>query len=388
MLEVRYVGSRIVGQFQTINGNPNLTFLNAAGTFVAGNAGLFTGGRLGGSNPGTNGNGRLDPTTGVVRARTNGASATYNGLQTRFDTRLSNSLILNVNYTFSRTIDNASEIFATGGGGQTVAQSQNPFDTSRGERGLSAFHQKHSFTGSVVYDLPFFKDQRGAVGKLLGGYRITGTTRLGSGRPYTPTNAFAVSDPTFENTFIGLGALRPFNGNPSAPVGTIAFGVSAACDILFGGPLCSSPNAVPGNFIIFNTRQPGSVGTIVTAAQALQQSRLIYNDFGLFSQFGVPLADLESFKLFRTPYGDVGRNTFFGDNLYRADLALFKTTRITEGTQLELRMEVQNLFNTRNFGVPDPITEDAFTGFTVGTFQNPQSGGSRRIIQFGARFVF
>jgi hypothetical protein len=51
---------------------------------------------------------------GAVRLRTNGATATYQGLQMRFDTRLSNSLVVNANYTFSRTIDNASEIFSTG----------------------------------------------------------------------------------------------------------------------------------------------------------------------------------------------------------------------------------------------------------------------------------
>src|SRR6185295_4657242 len=141
------------------------------------------------------------------------ASSTYNGLQMRLDTRISKQLTLNANYTFSRTIDNASEIFATAGGGQGVAQSQRFFDTTTGERGLSAFHQKHNFTANFIYDVPFLKEQRGTIGKLLGGYQLSSIMRFGSGRAYSPVNAFATYDPAFENGFIGLGGLRTFNGN-------------------------------------------------------------------------------------------------------------------------------------------------------------------------------
>jgi len=47
------------------------------------------------------------------------------------------------------------------------------------------------------------------------------------------------------------------------------------------------------------------------------------------------------------------------------------------------------LLNRRNFGVPDPILEDAYTGFTVGSYQNPgfNAGGSRTL-RFGMRFIF
>lgn len=389
VLEARYVGSRIIGQFQTVNANPDLRFLAAAGTAAAGNPGLFTGGVLGIARPGTNGNGRVNPNFSSIRRRINGASSTYHGLQMRFDTRFTNSLTLNANYTLSKTIDNASEIFSTFGGGQTVAQSQNPFDITTGERGPSAFHQKHNFTANFIYDLPFYKDQRGVIGRILGGYQISSIMRMGSGRPYTPTNFFATYDPNWENAFIGSGALRPFNGNPNAPNGTIAFGVTTACFLLFGGDICNAANAVPGNFIVYNTLSPGSGGTVATATEAQQQARLIYNDFGMFSQFGVPLSDLEGWNMFRTPYGDVGRNTFRGLPFYLVNLAVFKTTNITEGTKLEFRVEANNLLNRRNFGVPDPFTEDAFNGVVVSSFQNPGfNNGSQRELRFGLRFIF
>ncbi len=422
VIEVRYVGSRIIGQYQTVNGNPNVRFFNNAAQCIGLAAGSFSNGIVAGSPAATpedaclglgfsnrpavtlngvsstpTGNGRVDPNFGPVRLRTNGATARYDGLQSRFDTRFSN-IVLNANYTFSKTIDNASEIFSTFGGGQTIADPQNPFDSTDGERGLSAFHQKHNFTANFIYELPFYKNQEGFVGKLLGGYQFSGIVRAGSGRPYTPQNILANSDPGFDAAFFsGVGSLRPYNGNPNAPVGTIAFGVSSACGLLFTDPACNAANAIPGNFIIYNTLIPGSIGRVVTQAEALQQARLFYNDFGVY-QFGVPLRKTnltdptelyaEAFSLFKTPFG-IGRNTFFGDPFRTVSMAVFKTTNISERFKIELRAEATNLFNRRNFGVPDPFTEDAFGSVAVSSFQNSGfNAGSARSLRFGLRFLF
>ena len=400
VLEVRYVGSRIIGQFQTVNANPNVQWLNRAAQCLGLDPGAFSHGNVvgtpaasgaaaclgGGFNnrPGTNGNGRIDPNFGLVRLRTNGANATYHGLQARFDTRFRNDLVLNANYTWSRTIDNASEIFSTFGGGSTVAHSQDPFDTTTGERGLSAFDQRHNFTTNFIYSLPWYRDQKGWVGHALGGYQVSSIIRLASGRAYTPINFFGTYDPTWENTFIGSGALRPFNGNPSAPVGTLAVGNIAAQNLIGPFDLPDSPTG----FWIYNTLSPGSQPHPGT----LNDARLVYNDFGGFSQFfaGIlPLDALESFAHFKTPFGDVGRNTFFGDPFYGVNLALFKTTNLTENLKLEFRVEAANLLNRRNFGVPDPVTEDAYLGGAVGSFQNPGfNNGSQRELRLGLRFIF
>jgi len=397
VLEARYVGSRIVGQYQTVNGNPSVAFLNRAAQCLGLDAGTFSHGHVVGTPagsaaaacagagfnnaPGTNGNGRIDPSFGLVRLRNNGAMSTYHGLQTRFDTRFRNDLVLNMNYTWSKTIDNASEIFSTLGGGTTVAHSQDPFDITAGERGLSAFHQKHNFTANFIYSLPWHRDQRGYVGHALGGWEVSSIIRMGSGRPYTPVNFVASYDPTWDvNTFIGSGGLRPFNGNPSAPVGTLAVGNVAAQNFI-GGVTTDSPTG----FWIYNTLSPGSQPTPGT----LNDARLVYNDFGMFSLLGIPLDALEAFNHFRTPYGDVGRNTFSGLPFYGVNMALFKTTKLTENLKLEFRVEAANLLNRRNFGVPDPVTEDAYLGGAVGSFQNPGwNNGSQRELRLGMRFIF
>ncbi|MBV9958483.1 MAG: hypothetical protein JO360_08685, partial [Acidobacteria bacterium] len=421
VIEVRYVGSRIVGQFQTINANPDLRnlALAAAQLFETapglsnGNPTAFThgvavtpfagqplpsatngfnsrpvdanGGRITGS-------GRVDPNFGPIRTRINGASSTYNGLQIRYDTRLSNSLTLNANYSLSKTIDNASEIFGTFGGGQSIATSQDPFDYNSGERGLSAFHQKHSFNSNFIYELPWYKEQRGWTGKLLGGYQFNGILLLGSGRPFTPVLAFGNSDLGFESGFLSaIGPTRPYAGNPNAPKGTIAFGYTAACVILFGDPACNV--AAPGDFIIYNTLSPGSQGTIVhNGAAAVQGAQLVYNDFGLFTNFATAIAgratDFEALNYFKTPYG-IGRNTFSGEPSYTVNLSMFKTTKLTEKVSLEFRAEAFNILNHRNFGVPDTLAEDANNGFTVSSFLNPgfNNGGNRQL-RLGLRLIF
>lgn len=412
VLEVRYVGTLIRDQFQTVNANPDLRLLAQAGQYLTGDPTSFTNGiavtpytGAGALTPSSangfntrgvdangnvriNGSGRLDPNLGPVRLRKNGAHGRYDGLQTEFRSRL-NDLAFNVNYTFSKTIDNASEIFGTLAGGQGNAVAQNPFDTDNGERGLSAFHQKHSFTANFVYDLPFYRNQRGFLGKFLGGYELTGVVALGSGRPYTSLNAINGFDVAFEGAFTNnVGPLRPFNGNPNAAVGTIAFGSTAAAD-LFG-----DTSAPAGQFIVYNTNQPGSSGTVVTAQQAMQQARLIYNDFGLLS-LGETLPNLEAFNLFRTPYGNVGRNTFFGTPVYRFDMGVLKTTNLTERVKFEFRAEATNLFNKRNFGVPGIFTEAATAALPNGRvinangFQNPGANpGASRAIRFGLKLIF
>ncbi len=424
VLEARYVGSRIVGQFQSVNANPDLRYLARVGQDLYGDPRRFTHGVLPGScvgsgdptciNPtaannfntrtldtnGTgariNGSGRLDPFAGPTRLRLNGASSTYNGLQVRFDTRLAQSLTLNANYTWSKTLDNASEIFSTLAGGQTIAFSQDPFDYNNGERGLSAFHQKHNFTANFIYDVPFYKEQRGLTGKLLGGYQFSGVVFLGSGRPYTIQNVLGSYDPVFDIAFINasqFGPVRPFNGNPNAPAGTIAFGANSAANIL------GDTRANDGEFIVYNTLNPGSNGFVVPNGQAaLQQARVIYNDFALYSALplgAVPFQALETAQLFGTPFGDVGRNTFSGLPFYQVNMAVFKTTNLTERTKLEFRVEAANLLNHRNFGVPNNFTEFAWAPFgngtagAVGPYQNPGfNQGANRSVRLGLRLLF
>jgi hypothetical protein len=80
---------------------------------------------------------------------------------------------------------------------------------------------------------------------------------------------------------------------------------------------------------------------------------------------------------------------------YQVNLALFKTTNLTERTKLEFRVEAANLLNHRNFGVPLNFTEFAWAPFgngtvgAVGPYQNPGFNvGANRSVRLGLRLLF
>src|SRR5207244_6371034 len=124
--EVRYVGNHGSGLFQSINRNPDISSL-VNGFSVAG-FGTFPAfpnlirahvtAQTCVDTPATPGvnegicNGRILP-QGLLRSRENTATSDYHGLQTRYNGRVFDQLTLGASYTFSKTIDNASEIFSS-----------------------------------------------------------------------------------------------------------------------------------------------------------------------------------------------------------------------------------------------------------------------------------
>jgi hypothetical protein len=153
-------------------------------------------------------------------------------LQSRYNGRFfTNALSLGVAYTWSKTLDNASEIFAFGDIASPNAQ--NPFDINKGERSLSNLHRPHAFSANFIYDVPFFKEQRGFAGHVLGGWQINGTYILTSGAAYTASQSFN-GNLGLGNTYLTAGD-RPFIGNPNADERLVAISqVNAA--MIFGIP--------------------------------------------------------------------------------------------------------------------------------------------------------
>ena len=76
-------------------------------------------------------------------------------------------------YTLGHSQDNAS-------GKRDVLF--NNYDDS-GFWGNSSFDRRHVFNFYYIYDLPFYRDQTGIVGKVLGGWQISGATFMRSGTP-------------------------------------------------------------------------------------------------------------------------------------------------------------------------------------------------------------
>jgi hypothetical protein len=384
VVEVRYVGN--VGQnlFQTIDGNP----------YILGLSNLYPNLVPSGLTPCSAADaavpeavGRVNCNEGVVRERTNSGYSNYNGLQTEVRlNRLWKQLTLKSSYTFSKTQDNSSEIFSTGGAGGTVFASQNQLNYKGGEYGPSGLDFPNNWVITFVEELPFYRSQHGFVGRALGGWAVSGVYTLSSGQPYTPVQGFANCfsgggacggipgadnpyDAGFNTAFVGDdGALRPFLGSASAPVGSVGIYAGDACSIFGAG--CTLKTT---QLISFNAINNGdTVGTPVTNAAV----RFIAN---------TAIAD----QLFGTPFGNAGRNTLRDYHTNIVNLGIFKNTNITERFKLQFHADFVNAFNHPNFASIDPFIEDAGIASEFTGFANPlvQAGGARSI-RFGLKLMF
>jgi len=366
VLEVRYVGNRVTGNFQTVNANPELNGLVANGfsSFIP------TGVQPCTTTVGAPGEalGNADCNFINVRNRENTAWSNYNGLQNELRIQNWHGLSAGVSYSWSKTLDNSSEIFSTASGGNTVAGAQNPFDISKGEKSLSGLDFPSLASIYFVYELPFYRSQQGLVGHMLGGFQLNTTWRRSSGQVWSPVETpfdNSSCQNNFDNSFFGITTCRPFLGSAAAPISAVG--------------QCTDPTLSDCGLVNFYTGSP----------MAVNSAHWIFNDDTSAAFFG-------------TPYGNTRRNPGVrGDVANTINMSAFKTTKI--GERVTMRIEVQgfNLFNHMFRGVPDPFIEDgnfqdaggsfANTLFNLsgGDYTNVTSAGlARRRVAFGAKLIF
>jgi outer membrane receptor protein involved in Fe transport len=366
VLEVRYVGNRENGNFQTVNANPALNGLIGLGfsSFIPAGVTPCTDP----TQPGFSG-GREFCANRNVRNRINSSFSDYEGLQTEFRVASWHGVSGAASYSWSKTLDNSSEIFSTGSGGNTVASSQNPFDISAGEKSLSGLDFPRIASLYVIYELPFYKNQSGFIGKVLGGYQANATWRYTSGQVWTPALIPGLDNSacqqSWDSTFIGLSSCRPFLGSASAPIDTVG--------------QCTDPTLPDCGLVNYYTG----------AATTKSAVHWIYNENNA-AQF------------FNTPYGNVRRNPGVrGQAINAVNFSMFKTTKINERVSFRLEAQVYNLFNHQFRGVQDPVVDDGNLKDLGSSFGNNffnNSGGDytnvvlngigRRRMILGGKFTF
>ncbi|MGH9400860.1 MAG: carboxypeptidase regulatory-like domain-containing protein [Terriglobia bacterium] len=110
---------------------------------------------------------------GSISSIQTGADSDYNSLQVDFEKQMARNLRFQVAYTYSKSMDDAS-------GYNT--QPQNPYDFNA-EWSPSDYDRPQLLVMNYIYDLPFFKGQKGFKGEALGGWQMAGTTTYESGTP-------------------------------------------------------------------------------------------------------------------------------------------------------------------------------------------------------------
>ncbi|MGH9564629.1 MAG: hypothetical protein ACRD4I_01475, partial [Candidatus Angelobacter sp.] len=391
-VEARYVGNAARHLFQSINANPFVGDLATAfpNLVPAGVTPCTT--PVIPPGPGQTINpdlGRANCGEGVVRERANSGFSNYNALQTEFRANnLFKQLTIRTSYTFSKTLDNVSEIFGTLGAGNTVAFSQNPFNFTRGEYSFSGLDYPHQWSLLFSEQLPFYKDQHGLLGHVLGGWTVSGNYLLASGQRYTPSQIFAAQSGAagdlFDSSFLGafnggLDSARGFVGNLSAPSTAVGIFAGDACALFAGSatdPVCGLPAT---QLVSMNSLANNCASAAVACAPVATTNnavRFIINSGTAQTVFG-------------TPFGNAPRNIAQDAISNIANVSVFKTIKFNERVAFEFHTTAQNVFNHPNFLSVDPFLEDAgfqtqFTGFGDPSVTDSQP---RKLI-FGGKITF
>jgi hypothetical protein len=265
----------------------------------------------------------------------NGGWSSYNGLATRFTKRFGSGMFLNIAYTWSHTLDlgNTDDFSASSCCFKVLDKGNGDYDV------------RHRFVLSYVYDLPFGPGQHylggvsGALGKLVGGWQVSGITTFSTGQ---------YQDATLPADWQVMGA--------------------------------------------FATSFPDKVGPAYTP-----KSTRTYADWYNIDSFvypGCPAGDFAPTTA-NCPnaihlQGDTSRNSLEEPGINNWDLSVFKHTHITERLNTEFRAEFYNAWNHTQFAAPqNSLAAGTFgvvspTGgpFGDGLLEQP------RVIQLAFRLLF
>jgi hypothetical protein len=116
---------------------------------------------------------------GSIRETDNVASSWYHSLQVSWNRHFTQGLMFGAAYTLSKSTDDGS------------AQRDVLPDTYNAHFmwGPSTFDVRHIFVFNYLYQLPFYKNQLSAVGRVLGGWQVSGIVQYQTGQPCSVSNA-------------------------------------------------------------------------------------------------------------------------------------------------------------------------------------------------------
>jgi len=292
----------------------------------------------------------------VVNQVQTSANSNYNSLQVSLNQRNWHGFNTQIAYTWSHSIDTASD------GQDYVPNASQPNDSTNpgGNRGNSNFDVRNRFVVTSSYDVPAWH----AIGKFGSGWALSGVATVMSGHPFS-LNYFYEGDYDGSGEDFGrpdvVGPIEYNRSNPAFFLNLTSFAVPCT---LVGGT--ATGDCVPG------TRH----------------------------------------------FGDEGRNSLVGPNYRDLDFAISKTTSITERLKVQFRTDFYNIFNHPAYAsplLPAFFADAGFSGISDGTpatcgpavtigrscgfypltltsdvgLGNPVlGGGGQRSVQFAVKFLF
>ena len=288
------------------------------------------------------------PEWNAIQIFNTGSNSNDNAFNVSWRKRSRGGLFWRVNYSFSKTIDDASQANGRSEGGFAQALDSRNL---RLDRGRSDWDRRHVFTMVGNYQLPFGRGRRWGKGwnrvanAVLGGWQLSGTAAAYTGASLTVTTA---------NPAINLGeSLRPnrlANGRVSAQSGSGKKGTDFPWYDL--DAFRAVPSCVEFESDVF--------------------------DCGVQEDGFTPFA-----------FGNSGRNILDGPGLVSINGGLTKNFVLKEGHRLQVRLEAFNVANRTNFIIQREMQPfNAPTAGLLSAVGNVGRGGGPRVWQYALKYRF
>jgi hypothetical protein len=279
---------------------------------------------LGGSDP----NARLLPQYGTINTRGNDGYSNYNALIVGFrgNNLRRTGLQFTANYTYAAAKDNLSEGSFNGNVGFS-----NPYQPSL-DYGYADFDVRHRFISSFDWAVPVLRDDKSWRGNAFGGWTLAGIFSARTGTPFT----------IFDS----------------------------------GANVVHAPRLVPSSPVRVNVTDTGGPDLFTYINLAGQPLGAFVNPLCGCSDFGPYPANMTK------------RNEFRGPGIWNFDMAVYKTFRLSEKSNIQLRAEAFNVFNHSNLYVV-AFTNDVGNGAVqAARGVTPNANLERRNMQLAVKFTF
>ncbi len=306
--------------------------------------------------------------------RANNINSEYNSLVTEVQKRYSKGLTMQFSFAWSKLMDEGSDLFS---GSTTTGQYSQPFyfisnNAPQLERAAGAFDHNKTFKAIFSYELPFLKDQKGILGKIAGGWKVSSFYQGYSGHPvdvYSSRARFVGNALDPNGHYENIGGDYNLDGVANDRPDFIGSSIAAAY---------SGNSPANGIFTDNNLLGCGYAGANST------------NIAKCNSNYGVTTPN----ALFTNPsgvgprFGLLGRNVFRGPWFNGWDANIAKNFRITERITFQLRGDALDIDNHANFdGINSNINSSDFgKAQTLVGLHN--GGAASRTLQVGGRITF
>ena len=290
---------------------------------------------------------RLNTNFGSIRYTVNGPTSTYNAFIGSVKGQFLHHGFVTASYTHSSSYDDAGTYPTVQSNTLNYSQYWAP----------SNWDAPNRLSLALAYELPYLRKGPGFLKVMTNGWKPSAITILQSGNPFTVLNTVAYKSTTVAGSVLTSTSGGDYNADgtnsdlPNVPT--------------YGYKIPTNRNA--------QLARNSNLTPIVTPPGATTPTQGVTGVFNYLADFTAPSI--------LPGEGNEVINGYSNPGYANTDFALLKNNRLWERANLQLRLEVYNLFNRASLG-------GISSSLTSSTFGKATSQYNARFLQVGAKFEF